>query len=68
MGRVYHKEVDALLDQNRSPLLRVSADAHRSADPQSTTSVLGGVGKLNLLLDVFNRDQPGQVAILVDHR
>ena len=56
------------VDQRRRPLLGVGADADRGADPQPALGVLGRVRELDLLLDVLDRDQAGQVAALVDDR
>ena len=62
------QEIDVLLDQRRGPLFGVGADPDRRADPQPALGVLGRVRELDLLLDVLDRDQPGQIAVLVDDR
>ncbi len=63
---VEDEEVHLGLDQRRGALQVVARGADRRADAQAPELVLAGVRVLDRLLDVLDRDQPLEVAGLVD--
>jgi hypothetical protein len=68
VGAVEREHVDVPLDQRGVALLEVGRHADRGRHPQAPQLVLAGVGELLRLLDVLDRDQPLEVAGLVDHQ
>ena len=57
-----------IADERLDPLLDVVADADGGRAAQPPGVVAGGVGELLALLDVLDRDQPGEAAVVVDER
>ena len=55
-------------DERLDPRLEVVADADRGRAAQATGVVTAGVRELLALLDVLDRDQPGEPAVVVDER
>ena len=49
-------------------LQKITGSSDGCADAQAAVGVLGGVGILQFLLDVLNRDQAFQVVLVVDDR
>jgi hypothetical protein len=63
---VHHDEVHPGVGQRLCPLQRVVPDPDRRGAPQPALVVLGGVGVLDLLVDVLDGDQPGDATVVVD--
>ena len=62
------QQVNACLDQRLCPLICVRTYANSGAHAQAPLGVLRGIGILDALLDVLDRDQAGQDAALVNDR
>ena len=62
------EHVDARSGERLGTLERVRADADRGTDAQAALLVLRRLRKLDLLLDVLDRDQPAQPAVGIDDR
>src|SRR5204863_517574 len=63
VGGVDDQGVDTCIDERASALPRVVADAEGGGDAEAAPIVLRGVRELDLLLDVFDRDQPSQLSV-----
>ena len=68
VGGVDDQGVDTCIDERASALPRVVADAEGGGDAEAAPVVLRCVRELDLLLDVFDRDQPSQLSVAVDDR
>ena len=68
MRRIDDDNVDAGLHQRRRPVLRVAADADCRAGAQASVRVLRGVGEGLRLEDVFYRDEPFKLIVLINYR
>ena len=68
VGGVDGDGVDALGDERLDPLLEVVTDADGGGAAQPPGVVAGGVGELLALLDVLDRDQTVEAAVVVDER
>ena len=63
--RVNGQRVGAVAHQLCRALQKIACSPDRSAHAQAALIVLAGVGVLQLLLDVFNRDQPHQLILVI---
>ena len=68
VSRVDDDYVDLLGEELLCALKVVSLRAHRRPDPQTALVVLGCIGELALFLDVLDRDEPFEKAVLIDHQ
>ena len=66
MGGIDGDQVDTRSNQRFDPLFPIRTDAHRGADAQPAALVFRGVGKLNLLFDVLDRDQALELKAVVN--
>ncbi len=63
---VDHQHIDVGRDQGVRTLERVARDADRGADAEAPQRILAGVGILDGLLDVLDRDEALQPEIVID--
>ena len=68
VGGVDGDGVDAHRHERLDPLLDVVADADGGRAAQPAGVVAEAFGELLALLDVLDRDQPGEAAVVVDER
>ena len=68
MRRVDGQHVRARANQLSRALQKIARRANGSAHAQPALIVLAGVGILQLLLDVLDRDQALQIVLIVDHQ
>ena len=68
VGGVDDEHVDARVAQRLGALPRVAEEADRRADAQATLLVLGGERVLLALVEVLDRDEAGELAVVVDER
>ena len=66
VGTIDHQHVDALGDQAFDPLVIVDSD--RGADPQPALPIFAGIGETPHLVNVFDRNKPGQSVIFVNQQ
>ena len=68
MRGVHHDHIHAGRHQGFHALLGIATHTHRCAHQQAFAEVIGGVGVVGFLLDVFDRDQPAQCELVIDHQ
>ena len=68
VGGVDDEHVDAGVAQRLGALPRVAEEADRRADAQAALLVLGGERVLLALVEVLDRDEAGELAVVVDER
>src|SRR5687768_10814705 len=68
MGRVDDNDIDVGADQRLTTGQRFWTNADSGGNPQTTLLVGGRVRVLNLLLDVFDGDEPLEIAVVVYDR
>ena len=68
VGGVDHEHVDSRVAQRLGALPRVAEEADGRADAQAALLVLGGERVLLALVEVLDRDEAGELAVVVDQR
>ena len=68
MRRVYRQHIHARLDQQRRPFDFAGRRANRRPNPQASQRVFGSVRVIDLLLNIFDRNQARQFAVSVHHQ
>ena len=68
VGGVDDDYINPGIDDRLSAFLAVGSRAYCGPDPQAALVVFAGIGEFNGFFNVFNRDEAGQVVVLVNNQ